>query len=246
VTLSDERFPDLPQRVFAPIAGNYDRPALLLSLFQYRRWHRFLLSRVDLNDGAADGRPRRVLDMATGTGALALDLLSRPGVEVIGADATRPMLVQAQARAGRQAVDGRLNLVECTAEAAPFTEGSFNAVVSAYLLRYVGDVGATLRSLARLVRPGGMLASLDFAVPHWPVYPLWRAYTDVGLPVGGWLFSPAWRRTGSFLGPNIRDFYRRWPEKRLLGAWRDAGLVDVQSRRLTLGGAIVIWGRRPS
>ena len=245
MTLSDERLPDLPQRVFAPIARNYDRPALLLSLFQYRRWHRFLLSRLDLRDGAADGRPKRVLDMATGTGALALDLLSRPGVEVIGADITRPMLVQAQARAGRQALDGRLNLVECTAEAAPFVEGSFDAVVFAYLLRYVADVGATLRSLARLVRPGGVLASLDFAVPHWPAYPLWRAYTDVGLPVGGRLFSSAWRRTGSFLGPNIRDFYRRWPEKRLLGAWRDAGLVDVQAQRLTLGGAIVVWGRRP-
>jgi demethylmenaquinone methyltransferase/2-methoxy-6-polyprenyl-1,4-benzoquinol methylase len=245
VKLSDERYPDLPRRVFAPIAGDYDRPALLLSLFQYRRWHRFLLARLDLTNGPADGRPKRVLDMATGTGALALDLLSRPGVEVIGADITRPMLVQAQARAGRQALDGRLNLVECTAEAAPFVEGSFDAVVFAYLLRYVADVGATLRSLACLVRPGGVLASLDFAVPRWPAYPLWRVYTDVGLPVGGRLFSSAWRRTGSFLGPNIRDFYHRWPEKRLLRAWRDAGLVDVRAQRLTLGGAIVIWGRRP-
>jgi len=97
VTLSPERFPELPRRVFAPIAGDYDRPALLLSLFQYRRWHRFLLARLDLRDGVGNGRPKRVLDMATGTGALALDLLSRPCVEVVGADITRPMLVQAQA-----------------------------------------------------------------------------------------------------------------------------------------------------
>jgi len=236
--------PDLPRSVFSPIARNYDRPARALSLFQYRRWHRFLLERLELPVSAQDAPPLRVLDMATGTGALALDLASRPNVEVVGADITRPMLAKASLRARKNGASERLSLVECSAESPPFRDGCFDALVFAYLLRYVSDVSSTICCLASLVKPGGAIASLDFAVPRGVAYPLWRAYTAVALPVGGQLFSGAWRRTGSFLGPNIRQFYRRWPEERILRAWRDAGITEVQSKRLSLGGAIVIWGRR--
>jgi demethylmenaquinone methyltransferase/2-methoxy-6-polyprenyl-1,4-benzoquinol methylase len=228
--------PDLARRVFSPIARDYDAPALVLSLFRYRAWHRFLLSKLDPPLGA------RVLDMATGTGAIALDLLQRPGVEVVGGDATRAMLHQAQQRAHTSGLN--LHLVECTAEAPPFAEGAFDAITFAYLLRYVHDVPGTLDALGRLLKRGGMMASLDFAVPIGVWYALWRLYTDAVLPAGGLLFSREWQRVGAFLGPSIRDFYRRWPEDRLLSAWRDAGFGDVRSRRLTLGGVIAIWGTK--
>jgi demethylmenaquinone methyltransferase/2-methoxy-6-polyprenyl-1,4-benzoquinol methylase len=225
---------DLPRRIFSPIASAYDRPALILSLMQYRRWRRFLVSRLDLPRGAL------VLDMATGTGALARDLQAA-GHRVVGADITRPMLAAAQ----RHAPNGRtpLQLVECGAEAPPFADATFDAVTFGYLLRYVGDVPATLQGLARLLKPGGVMASLDFAMPRGPAYPLWRIYTDALLPAGGRLFSREWASVGAFLGPSIRGFYRRWPERRLLDAWRDAGFTDVRARRLSLGGAVVIWGR---
>lgn len=224
----------VPRRIFSPIAQNYDRPAQVLGLLQYRRWHRFLLSRLDLPPGAL------VLDMATGTGATALDLLGRPGVRVIGADITRPMLLRAQRRAAvARAV---LNLAECTAEAPPFRDGAFDAITSGYLLRYVSDVPATLAGLSRLLKPGGMMAMLDFAVPRGGWYPLWRLYTDMALPAAGRLFSRDWREVGAFLGPSIRGFHKRWPEPSLIEAWRNAGFEDVRSRRLSLGGAVVIWG----
>ena len=226
---------DLPQRVFSPIARDYDTPAVVLSLFRYRAWHRILLSRLNLPHGA------RVLDMATGTGTIALDLHQR-GVEVVACDVTRAMLRRAQERADRR--DAHLDLVECTAEAPPFQDGSFDAMTFAYLLRYVHDVPGTLESLGRLLRPGGTMASLDFAVPYGLWYPLWRLYTDVVLPAGGRLFSGDWQRVGAFLGPSIRDFYHRWPEDKLLSAWRDAGFTNVRSRRLTVGGALIIWGTR--
>ena len=236
---------DLPRGVFSPIARNYDRPALMLSLLQYRRWHRFLLARLALPEPSTEQR-LRVLDMATGTGALALDLARRPDVDVVGADITRPMLMRAQSRAARNGTAGQVNLVECSAETPPFADETFDALVFAYLLRYVSDVSSTLCCLASVVKPGGTIASLDFAVPRGVAYPFWRLYTGALLPLGGQIFSGGWRRTGSFLGPNIRDFCRRWPEERILRAWRDAGIVEVQSKRLSLGGAIVIWGRKPS
>ena len=229
---------EVPNRIFSPIAPHYDTPALILSLYQYRRWHRFSLSQLTLPANA------RVLDMATGTGALAFDLLRRPDIEVVAADITRPMLLQAQQRADG-AHDGRLVFIECTAEAPPFPDESYDAIVFAYLLRYVADVPETLSSLAALLQPGGIMCSLDFAVPKGVAYPAWRFYTDLILPATARLFSADWRRVGSFLGPSIREFYRRWPEDRLLDAWRSVGIADVQAKRLSLGGAIVIWGTKP-
>ena len=228
---------ETPRRLFSPIAADYDRRAQLLSLLQYSRWHRFLLSRLDLP------RRGRVLDMATGTGAVALRLCRRDSLRITGADITRPMLLRADRRSTDSAAP-HPDLVECTAEAVPFAGASFDAVVFTYLLRNVADVPATLAGLACVLKPGGTMASLDFAVPRGLAYPLWRLYTAIGLPLGGALLSPAWRRVGSFLGPSIRDFYRRWPEQRLLDLWRDYGFPDVRAERLSLGGAIVIWGTK--
>ncbi|MDI6858088.1 MAG: class I SAM-dependent methyltransferase [Dehalococcoidia bacterium] len=237
--------PHVPRRLFSPIAHNYERPALTLSLFQYRRWRRFMLSRLDPDGLTRRDRQTRVLDVATGTGALAFDLLERmEGLRVVGADITRAMLREAQARAGRDGTGRRLELVECDAEAAPFRDESFDALLFAYLLRYVSDVPGTLRALVRLLKPAGTMVSLDFAVPSGLAYPLWRLYTGLLLPVGGRLYSKAWQEASGFLGRSIRGFYERWPEERLLEEWARSGLVDVQARRLSLGGAIVIWGRR--
>ena len=224
------------RHLFSGIASNYDRPAEVFSLFQYSRWHRFLLSKLQPLGGA------RVLDIATGTGAVALKVAQRSGADVIGADITRPMLAQAKARAAQEGLSRRLELVECTAEAVPFADGVFDAVIFTYLLRYVSDVPSTLRELARVLRPGGVMLSLDFAVPGPMVYPLWRLYTSLVLPLGGAVLSPSWMRAGAFLGRSIRGFYRQWPEHRLAGLWRECGFPHVAGKRLSLGGALVMWG----
>jgi demethylmenaquinone methyltransferase/2-methoxy-6-polyprenyl-1,4-benzoquinol methylase len=228
------------RHLFSGIAPNYDRPAEVLSLFQYSRWHRFLVSRLPSLDNGL------VLDMATGTGAVALKTARRTGARIIGADITRPMLTQAKARAAREGLLNRLQLVECTAEAIPFDDGAFDAVVFTYLLRYVSDVPSTLREMARVLKPGGTMLSLDFAVPAPALYPLWRLYTSVVLPLGGAILSPSWRRVGAFLDGSIRGFYRRWPEHRLIELWRECGFPRVTSKRLSFGGALVMWGAKAS
>lgn len=223
----------LARSLFAPLGPTYDRYAALLSLGQDPRWRRFLVSRVEVGPGD------HVLDVATGTGAVARELIRRHGCTVVGLDQSPEMLGEARRRLGNE-----VELVEGLAEALPFADASFDALTFTYLLRYVEDPAATLRELARVVRPGGTIASLEFAVPRGAWRPLWELYVGVGLPAAGRAVSPGWQEVGRFLGPSIRGFYERYPLPRVVELWRDAGIEDVQARRLSLGGGVVIWGRR--
>ena len=175
----------------------------------------------------------RVLDVATGTGAVALALRAH-GCDVVGIDQSPEMLAVARRRG--------LDVIEGRAESLPFEDESFDALTFTYLLRYVGDPLATLRELARVVRPGGTIASLEFAVPRGVWRPFWELYVRAVLPVAGAVISPGWREVGGFLGPSIRGFHARHD---LVGLWREAGIAHVQSRRMSLGGGIVVWGRKP-
>jgi demethylmenaquinone methyltransferase/2-methoxy-6-polyprenyl-1,4-benzoquinol methylase len=219
--------------LFAPLGPTYDRYAAVLSFGQDARWRRFLVSRVDV------GPRDTVLDVATGTGAVARELLATRGCNVVGLDQSREMLAEARRR-----LPSSVKLVEADAQELPFPTAAFDALTFTYLLRYVSDPGATMRELARVVRPGGVVAGLEFAVPRGVWRPLWQLYVGAVLPMAGRVISPGWARVGGFLGPSIREFYERWPEQRLLGLWREAGIEDVRSRRLSLGGGIVTWGRR--
>jgi demethylmenaquinone methyltransferase / 2-methoxy-6-polyprenyl-1,4-benzoquinol methylase len=218
--------------LFAPLGPTYDRYAALLSLGQDPRWRRFLVSRVDA------GPEDTVLDVATGTGAVIRELQQQKGCKAVGVDQSPEMLAEARRRLGPE-----IGLVEASAERLPFDDASFDALTFTYLLRYVADPGATLRELARVVRPGGSIASLEFGLPRGLWRPLWEAYVRAVLPVAGRLISPGWARVGGFLGGSIRDFYAHWPEEELLRAWHDAGIEDVGLRRMSLGGGIVMWGR---
>jgi demethylmenaquinone methyltransferase/2-methoxy-6-polyprenyl-1,4-benzoquinol methylase len=222
-----------PRTLFAPLGPTYDRYSALLSLGQDPRWRRFLVSRINAGPSAT------VLDVATGTGAVARELLAQKGCTVVGLDQSPEMLAEARRRLPRE-----VKLVEARAERLPFPDAAFDGLTFTYLFRYVDDPAAVLRELVRVVRPGGTIAGLEFAVPRGLWRPLWELYVRVGLPAAGRVTSPGWARVGDFLGPNIRDFYERYPEERLLEFWWDAGVRDVRSRRLSLGGGIVTWGRR--
>jgi demethylmenaquinone methyltransferase / 2-methoxy-6-polyprenyl-1,4-benzoquinol methylase len=226
------------RELFAPLGPTYDRYARLLSFGQDPRWRSFLVSRVP-----ADAH--RVLDVATGTAAVAIELVrADPTRAVVGVDQSPEMLRAGREQVERGGLTGQIELREARAEALPFADGEFDGVTFTYLLRYVDDVPATLHELARVVRPGGTVAMLEFGLPRAGWRPLWELYVRVGLPVAGAVVSPGWSDVGRFLGPSIRDFWQRWPEARLLDAWREAGLADVRAQRLSLGGGIVVWGRR--
>jgi demethylmenaquinone methyltransferase/2-methoxy-6-polyprenyl-1,4-benzoquinol methylase len=219
--------------LFAPLGRTYDRYAALLSFGQDPRWRRFLVSRIDA------GPRDTVLDVATGTGAVARELLARKRCTVVGLDQSPEMLAEARRR-----LPASVTLLEGRAEKLPFPDGAFDGLTFTYLLRYVDDPAAVLRELVRVVRPGGTIAGLEFAVPRGVWRPLWELYVRVGLPAAGRVLSPGWAEVGDFLGPSIRGFYADYPEERLLELWWNVGVRDVRARRLSLGGGIVTWGRR--
>jgi demethylmenaquinone methyltransferase / 2-methoxy-6-polyprenyl-1,4-benzoquinol methylase len=222
------------RQLFAPLGPTYDRYASLLSFGQDGRWRRFLVSQVQA------GPRDTVLDVATGTGAVATELVRAKGCAVVGLDQSPEMLAEARRR-----VPPGVRLVEGTAERLPFPDRSFDALTFTYLLRYVDDPAATLCEVTRVVRPGGTVAGLEFAIPDNGAARLaWLAYVRLGLPLAGRMIGRGWADVGDFLGPSIEAFWHRYPAARLLELWRAAGVEEVRQRRLSLGGGVVVWGRR--
>jgi demethylmenaquinone methyltransferase/2-methoxy-6-polyprenyl-1,4-benzoquinol methylase len=175
---------------------------------------------------------------------VAFALARRAGCDVVGIDQSEAMLGAARARRAASAdLGGRVSFVSGQAERLPFGDGEFDALSFTYLLRYVDDRAATMRELARVVRPGGRIGMVEFAVPQRPALrALWRVHTRIGLPALGRLLSPAWLEVGRFLGPSIEQLYTEEPD--LPGLWRAAGIGDVGQRRMSFGAGLVMWGVR--
>jgi demethylmenaquinone methyltransferase/2-methoxy-6-polyprenyl-1,4-benzoquinol methylase len=229
-----ELFSGLPQR--------YDLLAEFLSFGQNRRWRHTMV------DAALRIAPhaRRVLDVATGTAGVALRWTDRAPVEVTGVDLTEQMLLRGRENVARQNRGDRIRLLLGRAEALPFPDATFDAVTFTYLLRYVDDPAATLVELARVLKPGGALASLEFAVPGNPAWhAAWYGYTRAVLPAAGMLTGGReWANVGNFLGPSISGHYAAHPVESIVGYWRAAGIEGVRARRMSLGGGLVMWGRK--
>jgi len=222
--------------LFAGIAPEYDRMGSVLSLGQEPGWRRFLVSRVTAIPGSW------VLDVATGTGLVAREL-ARKNLRVVGLDQSASMVRRGVEAVRAAGLRDRVRFALGQAQALPFADETFDALTFTYLLRYVDDPGATVRELARVIRPGGVMAALEFHVPQDPwLHAGWYAYTRGVMPVVGGTVSSAWYRTGRFLGPNIADFYRRYPLPVQVRMWQEAGIRRVRTKRMTMGAAVVTWG----
>jgi demethylmenaquinone methyltransferase/2-methoxy-6-polyprenyl-1,4-benzoquinol methylase len=222
--------------LFAGLPSAYDRMGALLSFGQDPRWRRALVKAIDPRPG------QRILDVATGTGLVAF-ALARRGADVTGIDQSEDMLAEARRRLAVEPPDlaGRVTLLRGEAEHLPFQDETFDALTFTYLLRYVDDRPATMRELARVVKPGGRIGMVEFGVPaSKPPRTAWRIHTRVGLPLIGRAVSPAWLEVGRFLGPNIEQFHHAEPD--LTQLWRGAGIGDARVRAMSFGAGIVMSG----
>lgn len=213
-------------RLFRGIAGDYQRWARILSLGQDGRWRRRMVGGIRLAPGSL------VLDVAAGTGSISR-LLEAHRYRVVAVDVSHEMLSQHPGRSRVRAVADHL----------PFRGETFDAVTFGYLMRYVEDPVVTMGEMRRVLRPGGLVGMVEFGRPRGLAGLLWRIYTRAVLPVAGAVIGSGWYEVGRFLGPSIERFHEDVPD--LGSRWEEAGLVDVTVGRLSLGGGLVMWARKP-
>jgi demethylmenaquinone methyltransferase / 2-methoxy-6-polyprenyl-1,4-benzoquinol methylase len=222
--------PETPEataaRIFKDIATDYERWTRILSMGQDRRWRHSMVSGLSFEPGAL------VLDVAAGTGSISRALEGR-GARVVALDLSSEMLSEHPGRSRVRAVADHL----------PFPDETFYGVSFGYLLRYVEDPAETLREMARVLRPGSPLGMVEFGRPRRVAGALWRVYTRVLLPLAGAFAGSGWYRVGRFLGPSIERFHDDHPD--LVRVWEEAGLVEITVLRLSLGGGLVMWARKP-
>ncbi|RJQ12791.1 MAG: methyltransferase domain-containing protein [Dehalococcoidia bacterium] len=219
------------REIFAPIASNYDRWSAVLSMGQDPRWRAAMVARLDISPDA------RVLDVAAGTG-LITRLVGQRAHQVVSLDVSAEMLGVAHRRGAAA--------VLATAERLPFADASFDALTFGYLLRYVPAPLDAMRELARVLQPGGTIGMVEFGRPRGIWRPLWWLFTRFVLPAAGAAAGRGWSKVGRFLGPSIDAFVDRYPDdEALTGLWEAAGLIDIHIARPSLGGGLLMWGRRP-
>jgi len=207
-----------------------------MSLGLHRTWKRYLLELAGLERGF------RVLDLATGTGDLALGAAgtasATPLASVVAADFTPEMM-----RVGRQR-PGAASIQWMSGDALdlPFPDASFDRVLVGYGLRNFADLSAGLREILRCLRPGGRLLSLDFGKPGSPVLrQLYYRYLEASTTAVGWLLH---RDVEAYL--YIPESLRRYPAQReLIGLMQGTGFVRCGFLELLFGTMAINFGERP-
>lgn len=246
---SDSELEATVGRIFNPLPARYDVLEDVLSLGQNRRWRDVLVGHVlsgRSNQNDTTTGSRLILDLATGTAGVALSLVDRSSATVVGADLTLAMLTEGRRRVQVAGQQHRIALTNSDARTLPFRDASFDGLCVTYLFRYVADQPATLSELARVLKPGAPLASLEFGLPNGDLtYPLWWAYTRLVLPAAGLVAGGAgWFQVGRFLGPSIEEYYASHPLAQTAEDLKEAGFVDVSYTTMSLGGGVVFSARR--
>ena len=186
-----------------------------------------------------------MLDICTGTAVVALKIAMSSDARVVGVDLSERMLRLGQRNVCKAGLRSNVTLLRGRAENLGFGDESFDAVCYTWLLRYVEDPHATISEAVRVLKSGGSLVSLEFGVPkNVVVRHLWNLYTRLGLPLATGAISPGWRDVGRFLGPSITAFDRSYSVEHITKIWVDLGISQVQVKRLSMGGAVVMWGTK--
>ncbi len=226
------------RQMFGEIAGRYDllNHVLSLNIDRYWRW-RTVRTVQPMGDAP-------ILDLCTGTGDLALAYY-RAGhgtAPVIGADFCHEMLTLGDQKRQRAGINGRVAFVEADAQRLPFPDNSFQIVSVAFGLRNVTDTDRGLAEMARVCRPGGQVAVLEFSMPTWQ--PLRALY--------GWYFRRVLPRIGQWLARNRQSAYEYLPQsvgefpqgEALAAKMQAAGLCEVRWKGLTFGIATLYIGKK--
>jgi demethylmenaquinone methyltransferase/2-methoxy-6-polyprenyl-1,4-benzoquinol methylase len=213
--------------VFDSVAGRYDLMNDLMSGGVHRLWKRFTLQLTQLRPG------QRALDVAGGTGDLSAGMARQVGADglVILTDINAAMLGRGRDRLIDEGLVGNVRCLQANAEALPFADESFHCVTIGFGLRNVTDKAAALRSMRRVLKPGGQLIVLEFSRPAAPLRPLYDAYSFHILPRLGQLVAQD-EASYRYLAESIR---MHPDQETLKGMMQEAGLEDCQYHNLSAG-----------
>lgn len=224
--------------MFDNIAPTYDRLNHLLSMNIDRLWRRRTVAIV------AEQSPRAVLDVATGTGDLALALARKlPDTRICGVDLSDEMLKVAGVKAVESGFGSRIELSQGDAEHLDFGDAVFDAVTVAFGVRNFEDIPAGLREMCRVLRPGGIAVVLELSTPRNKAFgALYNGYSHSVLPrIGGMVSSDA--KAYEYLPASVDEFPS--PD-RFSGMMRDAGFAECRFESQSFGIATIFTGRKPA
>ena len=229
----------LVQEQFDRIAGRYDRADALLSLGLHFSWKRATVRRLELRPG------ERVLDVCGGTGDLALRAARRvgPGGAAVVCDLNEPMMAAGRKKEGRAGFpDGRIAFVRGDAERLPFPDASFDAATVGFGLRNLVDLDQGLREIARVLKPGGRFAGLEFTLPHRRWQRSLYAFYSFRLMLPAARLIAGSEGPFRYLAESIRVFAENGD---IAGGLDRAGLAEIRIRPLSLGIVTIYSGRKP-
>lgn len=224
------------REMFDRIAPAYDRLNHTLSFQIDKLWRRHVVRIVRRM------QPRRILDVATGTGDLALAMARRMrGVQVLGVDLSENMLAEARRKATACGLDERVVLSLGDAERLEVADASVDVVTVAFGVRNFGDLGAGLREIARVLKPGGKVVILEFSTPRNPLFRrVYGLYSHRLLPAIGGMISKD-RKAYEYLPASVDEFPA--PEC-FMAMMREAGFKDCRARSQSLGIAQIYTGEK--
>ena len=223
--------------MFGEIAPRYDLLNRLLSMGIDRRWRRRTTRIVPPGEGP-------VLDVCTGTGDLALAYWKASGraARVVGTDFAYPMLAIAQNKAAKAGAESHVSFLEADTLRLPFPDESFQVVTVAFGLRNVCDTDGALREMARVCRPGGQVAVLEFSTPTaWPLRQIYLSYFRHVLPRIGQAVARNQQSAYNYLPESVGEFPQG---EALAGRMAEAGLRDVRFYPFTFGIATLYAGTK--
>lgn len=224
------------REMFDTIAPRYDLLNRLLSLGIDRRWRTFAVSKIVYEPGGT------VLDIATGTGDIALEIARQTpkGVKIVGADISREMVEIGRQKVAASPHSGRITFEIAPCEQLPFPDGAFDSTTIAFGIRNVVDRPRGLSEMCRVLKPGGRAVILEFSMPSSPAFEkLYRFYFLTVLPKIGGLFSR--QSAYQYLPDSVLEFPSRDEFKAMMAA---AGFSNIRHYDLTFGIATVYLGEK--
>ena len=221
--------------MFARIVPRYDTINTMMTLGLDRRWRQQTVALVEPKDGLA-------LDIATGTGELAFEMMRQGARAVVGADFCFEMIEVAAKKGADAGLDSAVSFVGGDATRLPFSDATFDCIVNGFMLRNVADLDGTLVELCRVLKPGGRLACLDLTPPRGPLHRFFGLYIAAWVPLLGILVG----RNYSAYRYLYQSLSAHPDADKLAGMLRSAGFGEAGYRLVGFGTVAIHLAHKPA